>query len=238
MNYEQAQQQYKKAKTFNGEKRKKLSNHTYLLQDGEDYCVKLHDTIIIRIRPDNSIILNSNGWQTPTTKERINNFTPTGIGISQQDKVWYLDDGNEFFDGIIIASDGTVINPLPKSTTAELDKKRKRLSKMINAYIKGFWMAVKAGQIEYPNGGDCWHCCMRTEDGKTWGDSFNDMSHLVSHLEEHYYVSSLLYNAFRESHQNPDFAFQYTIESKSDWNVRTTLRRYFKVRFNALLELI
>lgn len=236
MNYEQAEQQYKKARTINGEKRKKLENNTYLLKEGEQYCVRLHETIVVRIYPDNTYMLNSGGWQTPTTKDRINKFC-SPASIYQQSKVWYFSNGEEFFDGIIIANDGTIINPQPKSEIEDLDKKRKKLTKMINTYIKGFWMAVKLEKIGYPSGGDCWDCSLRTEDGQTLGE-MSGHGHLISHMEENYFVPSLLFNAVKESHKNPEFVYQFIIESKSDWQTRTTLRRYFKQRYNELLELM
>jgi hypothetical protein len=237
MNYEQAEQQYKKARTFKGEKRKKLERNTYLLKEGEDYCVRLHQTIVVRIQPDNTCILNSGGWFTPTTKDRINRFSPKEIGLSQSNKVWYLNNGSEYFDGIIVTENGQVINPLPIEHTENLDKKRKQLNKMISDYIKGFWMAVKLEQVGYPSAGDCWDCCMSTEEGETLGD-LRSGQHLISHMEENYFVPSLLYNAFKESHSNPDFMYQITIETKSDWHVRITLRKYFKQRYRKLLELI
>ena len=237
MNYEQAEQQYKKARTIKGEKKKKLENNTYLLKDGEDYCVRLHQTVVVRIQPDNTCILNSGGWFTPTTKDRINRFSPKEISLSQSNKVWYLNNGSEFFDGIIVTENGQVINPMPIEHSADLEKKRKQLNKMISNYIKGFWLAVKLEQVGYPSAGDCWDCCMVTENGETLGDTGSGQ-HLISHMEENYFVPSLLYNAFKESHNNPDFIYQFTIETKSDWQVRTTLRRYFKQRFNKLLELM
>ena len=133
MNYKEAEQQYKKAR--NKDKGKKLAGNTYLFKDGEDYCVKLHQTIVIRIKPDNTYILSSGGWFTPTTKDRINSFTSKDISIYQRNKVWYFNNGEEFFDGIIVTENGHVINPLPKDETENLDKKRKQLNKLIsNSY--------------------------------------------------------------------------------------------------------
>jgi hypothetical protein len=236
MTYEQAQQQYKKARIINGEKRKKLSNNTYLLKDGEQYCVRLHNTIVVRIFPDNTYVLNSGGWQTRTTKERINNFSPANI--YQRNKIWFFSNGEEFFDNVIITNDETVINPLPKKEKTDLHAKRKQLTKMINDYIKGFWLAAKCDLIGYPSSGDCWYCNLVTEDGQSMGDATNNHSHLIEHMKEFSFVPSLLYNAFKESHQNPDSVYQFTIETQSDWHIETTLRRYFKQRYNELLELI
>ena len=237
MNYQDAEQLYSKARTIKGIRRKRLERNTYLYKEDDTFQVKLHNTFIVTIFPDNSCILNSDGWFTPTTKDRINRFSPDNISLSQKNRVWYLDDGSEFFDGVIVASDGSPINPLSENETADLDKKRKKLNKMISDYIRGFWQAVKFGQVGYPSGGDCWYCCMVNENGESLGE-MSSHDHLIKHMEERYYVPSLLYNAFKESHQNPDFIYQYTIQTKSDWHVRTTLRRYFQKRYHKLLELI
>jgi len=235
MDYQQAEQLFTKARTIQGEKRKRLDNNTYLLKEGKQYCIRLHKTIVVRIYPDNTYVLNSGGWLTPTTKDRINKFS--SASLYQKNRCWYFSSGELFFDGIIISEDGSVINPKTNNETKEVEKKKAQLSKMINEYIHGFWQAVKMDQVGYPSGGDCWYCNFQTEDGQSLGD-MSGHSHLIDHMEEKYYVPSLLYNAFKESHSNPDFIYQYTIHSRSDWHVRTTLKRYFNQRFNQLLELI
>jgi hypothetical protein len=238
MNYQTFEELFSKARTIKGEKRRKrLEKNTYLYKEDDCFLVKLHNTFVVKIFPDNSCVLNSGGWFTPTTKDRINRFSPENVGLSQENKVWYLNDGSEFFDGIIVRNDGTAINPLTKQETKNLDKKRKQLNKMISEYIKGFCMAVKLEKVGYPDSGDCWYCCMVNEDGESLGD-ISSHDHIIKHMEENYFVPSLLYNAFKESHKDPDFIYQFTIEAKNDWQVRTTLRRYFKQRFNELLELI
>ena len=40
---------------------------------------------------------------------------------------------------------------------------------------------------------------MRTEDGRSLGEASNNIDHLESHLEESYYVPSLLYNAVEKT---------------------------------------
>ncbi len=57
----------------------------YELSDGSE-CIQLHDTVIVRTYPDGKIKLDSGGWKTATTKERINRY----IG-SRKDRVPYVD---------------------------------------------------------------------------------------------------------------------------------------------------
>jgi len=70
--------------------RRKLANNTYLeirtpdwqsapYGEGIDYAVRLHGTDVVTLHPDGSYTLDSGGWQTPTTKERINRFAPVAV---------------------------------------------------------------------------------------------------------------------------------------------------------------
>lgn len=82
--------------------RKKLDHNTYLYQVGVEFHVVLHQTAVVRILSNNKYILNSGGWYTPTTKDRINRFSP--VRINQKRGEWFLDSGREFQDGMVVAS--------------------------------------------------------------------------------------------------------------------------------------
>lgn len=76
---------------------KKIANNTiqYKLADGTE-VIRLHNTNIFTKYKNGRIVLNTDGWLTPTTKDRLNNYTdalmPKGykLGISQKDKKWTL----------------------------------------------------------------------------------------------------------------------------------------------------
>ncbi len=68
--------------------RRKLGNNTYLEErlhpdcDRDncpkhpiDYAVRLHRTDVVTLHPDGSQTLNSGGWRTVTTKDRINAYS-------------------------------------------------------------------------------------------------------------------------------------------------------------------
>ena len=59
-------------------------------------AIRLHDTDVVTFE-DNKVILNSGGWRTPTTKDRINKFSP--IRVNQEKGKWYVN-SLLFFDGI------------------------------------------------------------------------------------------------------------------------------------------
>ena len=55
--------------------RRKLENNTYLERhDDGDIAVVLHGTDVVTFKPNGDIILDTGGWQTPTTKDRMNRY--------------------------------------------------------------------------------------------------------------------------------------------------------------------
>jgi hypothetical protein len=171
-----------------GRETKKLSNNTYLRKEGANYIVKLHNTDIITVTPDNKLILNSGGWQTPTTKARINEFTKARI--SQKRGIWYLAAGSTpFYDGIVIDSEGQPVDNDGNNPGTEAVEKRRFLDKEVSAYIKGYvkW-ALKNG-VETGNG-DCWLCLFGAP---------TDLYHVSEHVKERYYFGSFLKTAIKGS---------------------------------------
>lgn len=78
-----------------GRDQRKLANNTYgrIVQPevGEPVVyVRFHSTDIVEAHPDGRTIYRTNGWQTATTKERINRWLPPGIGLHQDAHEWYL----------------------------------------------------------------------------------------------------------------------------------------------------
>jgi len=79
---------------------KPLYANTRLVKRGENYAIRLHYTDVVTICKNGTYVLRSGGWQTNTTKARINQYSP--VGIYQEKFVWYLVDGTEFYDGITV----------------------------------------------------------------------------------------------------------------------------------------
>lgn len=85
---------------------KKIKNNTYLVKiDEETIGVKLHATIVVKIHKNGAYTLNSDGWQTVTTKQRINEYCP--IQVYQKRFRWYVGtEEHPFFDGIVVKEIG------------------------------------------------------------------------------------------------------------------------------------
>lgn len=71
----------------------KIGNNTYLIElesiKGEPvYGIKLHDTIVVTHYPDGTVMLDSENWDTVTTKSRMGQFSP--LCVYSRKRVWYV----------------------------------------------------------------------------------------------------------------------------------------------------
>lgn len=89
---------------LNGRESRKLENNTYLERiDVDRVAVRLHRTYVVEIREGGAYRLNSGGWRTATTKDRINKYAP--CRLSQVRGAWIIRHGGEdmpFADGMIL----------------------------------------------------------------------------------------------------------------------------------------
>jgi hypothetical protein len=182
------------------EQSKKEAHNTYWQRRGDNIVLLYHKTDVFSITPNGDMTLNSGGWLTSTTKERINMALPVGYYVHQKKSVWYLnrrDDGEYVFqNGMEISAEGKVNAPKRN------DKKEKATAKWVkkvNDFAKEMVERAFDGRMKAPSAGDCWYCLMKTEDGKTLGDSFDDNNHIVNHIKEKYYVPSMFWNAMGEN---------------------------------------
>lgn len=75
LTYTEAQDLMKKARHG----RRKLENNTYLEERGDSFAIRLHDTDIVMIHPNGVYTLDSGGWRTVTTKDRISHYSPAVV---------------------------------------------------------------------------------------------------------------------------------------------------------------
>lgn len=179
----------------------KVSNNTYLNRRPDDcIAMRYHGTDVVLFKPDGSRVLNTGGWFTYTTKERMNWFLPDGMRIYQDQSIWYLYDyiANKtlciYRDGIVIGSRGGIKGGRSISATSiSATKKTKALKRKIKRYADTFIEKLDKGEIPAPSLADCIGCSMVAEDG----------SHPLAkgcvklHVRESYYVPSLLVRAIK-----------------------------------------
>lgn len=59
--------------------RRKVGNNTYAERRGDRIAIRLHSTDVVTFLPDGSIMLNTGGWYSVTTKDRMNSYLPGGV---------------------------------------------------------------------------------------------------------------------------------------------------------------
>ena len=83
----------------------RIANNTLMRYEGDKCIFRLHDTDILIVEDNKKFILDSGGYQTRTTKDRLNRFLPNGINVFQKDYNWYVNvngDVKDFEDGMVI----------------------------------------------------------------------------------------------------------------------------------------
>lgn len=80
---------------------RKIGNNTYayIELDGT-VAIELHGTKVVRFFPNGLVQLNSGGWRTSTTKNRINKYSP--VRVYQKNFEWFLSDGTPFEDKMLV----------------------------------------------------------------------------------------------------------------------------------------
>ena len=193
-------------------------NTAYVLfGDGNERWI-LHETVIVS-KKDGRYTLNSGGWRTLTTKDRINKFSPARI--YQENGIWYMRGGSAFYDGIVIDEQGNVVSEERKDPVVEVNKMKRRISKFISLITKD--------NLPVPSAGDCWNCSLYTEDGVPMGETSEDYSHLLNHVDEKYVHGSLLVNAMREyGHDDRQIGLHYSMKLYETF--RRAVRKYLHKR--------
>lgn len=85
----------------------KLKSNTSLEREDGYIALRFHATSIIKFFPDRSIKIRNGGYQTVTTKDRLNEYLNSAV-ISTRDGNWVITvHGTEYLfeDGMVIASD-------------------------------------------------------------------------------------------------------------------------------------
>jgi len=191
---------------------RKLCNNTYLIRDflkpeqETVFHIKLHRTNILTYYANGDIGFDSGGWKTVTTKQRMNEFV-RGIRIYANKGVWYVhkyplaNDANAsnewklendvvFEDGMMLHADGSI------SGYGENPKALLALKRKVQNYARKFIEAMKAGKIVPPSQGDCLGCQFSDKTRIVSGEApKNPFEHIQSHIEENYFVPTLLVNA-------------------------------------------
>ena len=214
---------------------RKVGNNTYLQRrDNGDIAVKLHNTDVVTYKPNGDCVLNSGGWRTPTTKERINLYAPIRW-LSQVDGVWWVTtwDGGKFAydDGMVIKADGSVKGSMSEididNNQKEAEKIRRQIRKFVNSITPE--QVVQAWEN---TDGDCWLC------------KFGTGGCEADHLDEGYFHATLVHRAVMDCNfLHPDYIMQM-IYSQAQRGIvdkhflKDTLARYLRKQLLSPLGLV
>jgi hypothetical protein len=195
-------------------------NTLFIELENGDKITRLYETNIVINKKDGTTILNSGGWRTQTTRERLNNLTP--FHIYQEKLVWYISTPKsqtfQFYDGITFNRDYTL-----KGRVVDTRKGIEKRKSIIKGYVK---LLDNINQIPNPSPGDCWYCLLQTEKSQSLGDSFKDTDHLWSHLKEGYLFGSIIWNSLKENGYNPSFVILLNVKDV----IKRSLRNYLYKR--------
>lgn len=229
-----------------------VARNTRLYRRGEDYAIQLHETDVVTFHPNGKVTLNSGGWRTVTTKDRINSFSPARLFA--ENGLWYLGGIEDRWAKMAMFEDGMVIgeNGLPTGETEAsllrkikyIERRKAKVDKMVREYIKGFLNHIKENGLDDPGPGDCWACAFSPEERKP-GEMLEPMGldHLLQHFKEKYYVPSLLMKAIVEQgYANPGLIWRSIKnnceQGEESRNARDALQYYFRKRKVALAEML
>ncbi len=187
---------------LDGRESRKVANNTKLLRfdtvNGPLVKVVLHDTAVVTYLPTGLIKLDSGGWLTHTTMERVNDFTPADLRVWSDKGRWTVGTGLTwdpirdtswpFTDGVIVQRDHTETFVPWLVLPSNFDQQREdRHNAHVKAMLPRFVRAV-AGRVETSMlpVSTC-AMCYRTEPGLTGelrilGDQMGDRQHLMDHL--------------------------------------------------------
>lgn len=203
-----------------------INNNTLRIvyKDGR-VAIRFHQTDIIS-EQDGLVTLNSGGYKTVTTKDRISEYLlwfGVPFYISQRNHQWYIGAG-VFYDGMQFRGDEQ-IGEVKKDNLQERTKMLKKIKKYVDL--------ITEDNLPTPSNGDCWYCLMKeVKTGKPIGDCTGDTSHLISHMEEGYVVGSLLVNAMREAgYRDEQISFHYQLKMVDTF--KCVLRKYLIKRLIA-----
>lgn len=187
-------------------------------KDGSS-AIRLHNTDVVTFLKNGNVVLNSGGYRTPTTKDRINSFSGLPFQIHQHKGLWSIN-GNEFYDEMILDKKAKLVSKIKKSNVKKIDQIKTQITKFTNLITKE--------NLPTPDSGDCWCCLLQDKKGKTMGDH-SGHSHLEQHMKEKYVVGSLLVNAMREyGYNDQQIRAHYGIKVVGTF--RRAVKRYMQKR--------
>lgn len=176
-----------------------LENNTVEFYREGRRIIKLHSTEILEWSRDGKRCkINSGGWQTVTTKDRINCYSP--VSVYSQKGLWYIGE-TLFFDGI------EIVDGKPPKPVLSREQKAQKLADSIRKFVARM---DKLEVLPMPDSGDCLLCAMDSGAvennsksdygvGNSTGRRVKSKHHIAEHIREGYLHGRLIFNALKWS---------------------------------------
>ena len=184
----------------------RLENNTTAVRLPDGVAVQLHETDVVTFRDDGTVVLNSGGWDTKTTRDRLHRYAP-GASVGRRDGVtWVTTNAGQFplVDGFEYRpKTGEVLtDPAQLASVITQDDRRKEARRVARRFLHSMTPeeARDLGRrLEVSDfAGDCF-LCRRTTDGDVLGEAVGS-PHVSFHVAERYYVPLLFVNALRDKY--------------------------------------
>lgn len=104
----------------------------YTLRDG-NRKIRLHDTDILTIYPSGDFVVFTGGWNTVTTRARLNDFLPSGYRVSQSHGIAHLN-GVPFRNAVSVSAS---ISPAEIHSDVS-DSENAALTRKIDSYMRAW----------------------------------------------------------------------------------------------------
>lgn len=233
---------------------KRVANNTYAerydgngtFEEPDAVGIRLHNTTVVKYTKTGELVLNSGGWQTVTTKDRINGFTPSDIKVFSVKGEWRVKyqhgwDGPTvpFTDGITFEINtlaGVGWTPVEGTYPSEsqeflLREAKRKLDRDIKVYVAKLTTVLPIWATElklnggFKTGSGCLYC-------QVDGDAATGTDHLWSHLQEGYVFPSLVLNAYRDKgYGKPEFVMALDVTGDHT-QVGKMVTRYLRKRLS------
>ena len=196
--------------------------------DENAIALRYQYTDVVTFHRDGTYTLNTGGWYTMTTKDRINTYGP--VGVWSENGIWYYRPNGfeqqqepysrarvkfpKFYDGLRVNASGWPVDgDLKLDDTAYFERAKKRIDKAANEFVKGYIKAaIQRKGLETPSMADCIPCQANVTLTVTQPNDFHGdnrgrnhpsgealgMDHYLEHFREKYYVPSIAVKAVRE----------------------------------------
>ena len=194
--------------------RRKIGSSMEAVRNNGDIEIRYYDHPVITMHKKGGMSFSACGWQTAGTKGKIEAVLPKGFYLYSFEGLWYITKGWSYSkdsakygyaDGMTIYENGEIEDAL---TPADLADKR-RFARKAKRFIKRFLDKLVACEVEPPGLGDCLYCQVEagsqktqlgvlTKDGVRPHTFAESADHVRSHIDEGYFVPSMLMNAVNE----------------------------------------